>query len=164
MICHKYVLFWEKDSVSLVLSKCLRFILNFLTERFWVFLLKTKDSLSRKTNVDLGNARSGIEMCSHNVIYVSTCKPTRNSSEGFFSSPGLYFPWQIPIIPKCVFQILLSYQNTAMIRSLESDTPIYIQTPALPPMNCGDRGKFYLNSQNLDFFNCQTGIIIVPTS
>ena len=40
----------------------------------------------------------------------------------------------------------------------------YIQTPALSPMNCGDRGKFYLNSQNLDFFNCQMGLIIVPTS
>ena len=44
----------------------------FDSERFWVFLLKTKDSLSRKTNVDHGNARSEIEMYSHSVIYAHT--------------------------------------------------------------------------------------------
>ena len=49
----------------------------FDSERFWVFLLKTKDSLSRKTDVDHGNAGSEIEMCSHNVIYAHRSEERR---------------------------------------------------------------------------------------
>ena len=136
----------------------------FDSEMFWVLLLKTKDSLSRKTNVDHGNARSGIEMCSHYVIYMPTQKPTHNYSEGFF-----FF------LPRALFSMKNSHNSKICILDFvelseychDQEFGIrhtYIQTPALSPMNCGDRGKFYLNSQNLDFFNCQMGLIIVPTS
>lgn len=125
----------------------LKIYLEFLdSEMFWVFLLKTKDSLSRKTNVDHGNARSGIEMCSHYVIYMPTQKPTHNYSEGFF------------FLPRALFSMTNSHNSKMCILDFvelseychDQEFGIRhtcIQTPALSPMNCGARGKFYLNSQ-----------------
>lgn len=64
-------------------------------------------------------------MCSKYDIYVPTQKPTHNYFEGFFFPPRALFSMTNSHKSKMSISDFVESQDTAMIRSLESDRPIF---------------------------------------